>query len=250
MNSDRHLASFVVFCSDDDGMDNKLKNLGAKEKLKNTILTLHQPSGPHGYRIAADADVTVVLYTKKVVKVNKAFRKGELKEANIEKVLFEVDKVLPEKKGEAMDLAVYAPTDLKWTDAPAILPRGAKIAMLEGDPTKEGPFVMRVRLPDGYKIPPHTPQARALDRHLRNVLHRHGRQVRCQQGPGDARRGVWHLARGDEALRLGEGGDDHPVAWYRAVDVDVRPPRRRSAQRAQVGEARLSATTAPSRSRF
>jgi quercetin dioxygenase-like cupin family protein len=28
--------------------------------------------------------------------------------------------------------------------------------VLEGDPAKEGFFTMRVRLPDGYKIPPHT----------------------------------------------------------------------------------------------
>ena len=28
--------------------------------------------------------------------------------------------------------------------------------MLEGDPAKEGPFTMRLRLPDGYQIPPHT----------------------------------------------------------------------------------------------
>jgi quercetin dioxygenase-like cupin family protein len=30
------------------------------------------------------------------------------------------------------------------------------IAVLEGDPSKEGPFVFRVKVPDGYRIPPHT----------------------------------------------------------------------------------------------
>lgn len=30
------------------------------------------------------------------------------------------------------------------------------MAVLEGDPTKEGPFVFRVKAPDGYRIPPHT----------------------------------------------------------------------------------------------
>ncbi len=29
------------------------------------------------------------------------------------------------------------------------------IAVLEGDPTKEGPFVFRVKIPDGYRVPPH-----------------------------------------------------------------------------------------------
>jgi len=53
-------------------------------------------------------------------------------------------------------IAVYTPDSLHWSDAPPVLPRGANAAVLEGDPSKEGPFVMRVKLPDGYRIPPHT----------------------------------------------------------------------------------------------
>ena len=30
------------------------------------------------------------------------------------------------------------------------------MAVLEGDPTKEGPFVVRFQFPEGYHIPPHT----------------------------------------------------------------------------------------------
>jgi hypothetical protein len=45
--------------------------------------------------------------------------------------------------------------DLKWMDAPPGLPKGAKIAVLSGDPAKEGMFVMRVMLPENYKVPPH-----------------------------------------------------------------------------------------------
>ena len=33
---------------------------------------------------------------------------------------------------------------------------GANIAVLEGDPTKEGPFVVRFQFPDGYHVAPHT----------------------------------------------------------------------------------------------
>jgi quercetin dioxygenase-like cupin family protein len=54
------------------------------------------------------------------------------------------------------DLAVRTPASLTWADAPPSLPPGAKIAVLEGDPGKEGPFVFRAKLPDGYRIPPHT----------------------------------------------------------------------------------------------
>lgn len=45
---------------------------------------------------------------------------------------------------------------IEWKDGPASLPRGAQIAVLEGDPGKEGPFVFRVKVPNGYRIPPHT----------------------------------------------------------------------------------------------
>ncbi len=52
--------------------------------------------------------------------------------------------------------AVHRTDRIKWKDGPPSLPPGAKIAVLEGDPTKPGPFVFRVKVPDGYKIPPHT----------------------------------------------------------------------------------------------
>jgi quercetin dioxygenase-like cupin family protein len=58
--------------------------------------------------------------------------------------------------GQTMDISIHKPNDLKWSPAPPVLPRGAKIAVLEGDPSKDGPFVFRALLPDGYRIPPHT----------------------------------------------------------------------------------------------
>jgi len=51
--------------------------------------------------------------------------------------------------------AICRPGEIKWQKGPASVPPGAEFALLEGDPTKEGPFTMRIRLPDGYKIPPH-----------------------------------------------------------------------------------------------
>jgi quercetin dioxygenase-like cupin family protein len=48
------------------------------------------------------------------------------------------------------------PNDIKWGDAPPNLPKGGKLAVLHGDPSKPGPFVIRLKAPAGYKIPPHT----------------------------------------------------------------------------------------------
>src|SRR5215831_8436701 len=50
----------------------------------------------------------------------------------------------------------YAPDTIEWKPGPPSLPAGAKMAVLEGDPTKEGPFVMRLQTPSGYRIAPHT----------------------------------------------------------------------------------------------
>jgi quercetin dioxygenase-like cupin family protein len=45
--------------------------------------------------------------------------------------------------------------DIKWGDAPPSIPKGAKLAVLQGDPGKPGPFVIRLMLPPGFKLPPH-----------------------------------------------------------------------------------------------
>ena len=46
--------------------------------------------------------------------------------------------------------------NIKWGDVPPFLPKGAKLAVLVGDPSKPEPFTVRLQMPDGYKIPPHT----------------------------------------------------------------------------------------------
>lgn len=50
---------------------------------------------------------------------------------------------------------VFAPNDIKWVDAPPVLPAGAKMAVLKGDPSQEGIFVLRLKVPADYKIMPH-----------------------------------------------------------------------------------------------
>jgi quercetin dioxygenase-like cupin family protein len=36
-----------------------------------------------------------------------------------------------------------------------VLPSGAEAPVLFGDPSKEGPFALRLKLPAGYRVPPH-----------------------------------------------------------------------------------------------
>ena len=51
---------------------------------------------------------------------------------------------------------IVAPQEIEWRPAPAVLPPGAEAAVLFGDPSKEGFFALRLKLPEGYSVPPHT----------------------------------------------------------------------------------------------
>jgi hypothetical protein len=96
-NEKDEMGSFLVVLSDDKGMKDQLKSLAKKEKIKDTVLTVYGSKGPDDYDIAKDADVTVLLYLKKKVKVNYAFRKGELQDKQIEQIISDLPKILPKK---------------------------------------------------------------------------------------------------------------------------------------------------------
>jgi quercetin dioxygenase-like cupin family protein len=44
---------------------------------------------------------------------------------------------------------------ITWGAAPPSLPPGAQAAILLGSPAKEGPFVLRLKFPAGFVVPPH-----------------------------------------------------------------------------------------------
>src|SRR5437899_4262399 len=47
------------------------------------------------------------------------------------------------------------PALLHWGPAPAVFPKGAKMAVVAGDPAQATPFTVELAMPAGYKIPPH-----------------------------------------------------------------------------------------------
>src|SRR5438552_11466437 len=62
-----------------------------------------------------------------------------------------------ESKDSYSEQAKFYPSEkIEWKAGPPALPKGAKVAVLEGDPAKEGPFVIRLLFPGGYHIPAHT----------------------------------------------------------------------------------------------
>ena len=55
----------------------------------------------------------------------------------------------------ADDQVTLNPADIKWGAAPPVLPKGAQLAVLNGDPSKPGQFTIRLKTPANYKIAPH-----------------------------------------------------------------------------------------------
>jgi hypothetical protein len=96
-NKDAKMGSFVVFLNDSDKLEGELKEIAKKEAIKECVLSIDNPAGPQGYKVSLDADVTVVLYTQGTVKANHAFKKGELKDKDIDTVVADVAKILPKE---------------------------------------------------------------------------------------------------------------------------------------------------------
>src|SRR5262245_23319266 len=93
-NSKADLNSFVVFCSDSDKLEGKLKAFAEKAKLKNVVLAIESAEGPEKYGIAKDADVTVLLYKERVVVANHTFAKGKLTEKDADKIVADIAKIV------------------------------------------------------------------------------------------------------------------------------------------------------------
>jgi len=53
------------------------------------------------------------------------------------------------------DHGLSTPDNMKWGPAPPVFQPGAEMAVLQGDPGAEGPYTVRLKMPDGYKIMPH-----------------------------------------------------------------------------------------------
>ena len=95
-NKDKKLSAFVVLLSDDaDADEAKLKELAKKHKIKTTPLTVFEGiAGPPSYKIAKDADVTVLMWERRKVKVNYAFAKDGLNKKLVKAIVKDTAKIL------------------------------------------------------------------------------------------------------------------------------------------------------------
>ena len=89
---------WVIFCNDDAGMQQKLKDLIAKEGVKQVVLSTHGAAGPKRYAVAPEADVTVVIYNNKKVTANFPLKKGGLGKDKAREITKALTQVLPRKQ--------------------------------------------------------------------------------------------------------------------------------------------------------
>jgi quercetin dioxygenase-like cupin family protein len=92
---------------------------------------------------------------------------------------------------------VFPPQDIKWSPASPALPRGAETSILYGNPDAEGMFALRIKMPRGFSIPPHT--------HLRPE--------------------VITVISGKLSLGLGEAADRASVESLPVGSLSIMPPR-------------------------
>jgi hypothetical protein len=93
-NEKAEMCSFVVFCSDDEKLADKLKEHADKAKLKKVILAVEESAGPEKYNISKDADVTVIVYKERLVTSNYTFGKGKMTEKDSEKIAADIAKIV------------------------------------------------------------------------------------------------------------------------------------------------------------
>ncbi len=95
-NEDQKMAAFVVLLTDNpSAAEEQLKAVAEKNSITNTPLTVYSDSqGPGSYKIAGDADVTVIMWVGQKVKANHALGKGELNNDAAAKIVADTAKIL------------------------------------------------------------------------------------------------------------------------------------------------------------
>lgn len=95
-NADKKCKGFVGLLGDSrEELEAAAKEFGEANKITHMAVTVpvEFENGPANYGLSTDAEVTVLLYTKKTVVANHAFRPGELDEEGIKAVLASVPKL-------------------------------------------------------------------------------------------------------------------------------------------------------------
>lgn len=95
-HADKNMAGFVVVLTDDPaGQEESLKKLAKDHGIKHVPLTtFNDVGGPRNYKLARDAEVTVMMWVDGKLQVNETLKSSELSKEKIAAVLKQSDKLL------------------------------------------------------------------------------------------------------------------------------------------------------------
>jgi hypothetical protein len=115
-------------------------------------------SGKVGHDYAAHTTVRAIRdlpISKKEEAMRKLLRLTKSSAFMLMVVAFTLSAVTLHAAGKSASHGAFTPAEMAWKDGPASLPPGAKVVVLEGNPAEPGPFTIRLKFPDGYRIAPH-----------------------------------------------------------------------------------------------
>jgi hypothetical protein len=94
------LRAWVTFLGNDQpGLDPQVVAWAKKHAVRSVPIGIFEDTaGPPSYRLAKDAEVTVLMFVKQKVTANFAFRPGELTDEKIKEVMSSLSKILESKK--------------------------------------------------------------------------------------------------------------------------------------------------------
>lgn len=97
-NEDQKMAAFVVYLTDDKAAaETQLKAFAEKHEITNTPLTIYADKKSklvNNYKIADDAQVTVMMWRGLKVKANHAFATGKIDKKSVAKVVADTSTIL------------------------------------------------------------------------------------------------------------------------------------------------------------
>ncbi len=95
-NQDKSMAAFVVLLSDNpEKSADTLKKTADSAGVKHTPLTTFDgQAGPEGYKIAKEADTTVMMWVNGELKINETYKQGKLDSAAVSKLVGETKTIL------------------------------------------------------------------------------------------------------------------------------------------------------------
>ena len=113
--------------------------------------------------------------------------------------------------------------EMRWSSQGGLALPGMEQVNLIGNPSKPGPYTLRLKFPAGFKLPPHFhPDAREVTISIGRLVYGLRRNRRSDQAQGFACREFLHRTGERAAFCRGSRTDGDPGKWYRTKRTQGR----------------------------